>query len=97
MLVSILGREDIEVIKVELPRWLADKFRRYVAERYGLRRGSLSKAVADIIERELETRYSLDSGTIDGIVGLGLLSDYKWVGEDLVEAFRKKRSLPNRC
>ncbi|MBS7611396.1 hypothetical protein KEJ27_04225 [Candidatus Bathyarchaeota archaeon] len=91
-----MEREDIEVIKVELPKWLAEKFWRYVAEKYGFRRGVLSKAMADMIERELETRYSLDSDTIDGIVSLGLSSDYKWNGEDLVEALGRKYSLPDR-
>lgn len=91
-----MGREDIEVIKVELPRWLAEEFRRYVADKYGFRRGALSKAIADIMERELEIGRGLGSGTIDGIVGLGLLSDYDWMDEDLVEALRKKYNLPNR-
>ena len=36
-------RRDVEVIKVELPRDLAKRFRRYVAERYGFRRDALSK------------------------------------------------------
>ncbi len=27
--------------------------------------------------------------TIDSIIGLGLKSDYKWSGEDLIEALRK--------
>ncbi|MEM2894319.1 MAG: hypothetical protein QXD04_07625 [Candidatus Bathyarchaeia archaeon] len=49
-----MGRGDAEVIKVELPRWLAERFQRYAAERYGLRRGPLSKAIADMIERELK-------------------------------------------
>lgn len=92
-----MGRRDIEVIKVELPRWLAERFRRYVAEKYGFRRGSLSKAIADMIERELKSRCDLTSGTVDAIVGLGLLSDYEWSGEDLVEALRRKYSLPDRC
>ncbi|MEM2742134.1 MAG: hypothetical protein QXD95_08325, partial [Nitrososphaeria archaeon] len=69
----------------------------YVAEKYGFRRGSLSKAIADMIERELKSRCDLTSGTVDAIVGLGLLSDYEWSGEDLVEALRRKYSLPDRC
>ncbi|MEM0050123.1 MAG: hypothetical protein QXW39_06290 [Candidatus Bathyarchaeia archaeon] len=93
---SKLGEEDVEVIKVELPKWLAEKFRRYVAEKYGFRRGALSKALADIIERELGTGWSSGSGNVDAIVGLGLLSDYEWWGEDLVEALRRKYSLPDR-
>ena len=36
-----------EVIKVELPKPLAEKFRRYVAERYGLRKGALSVDLAE--------------------------------------------------
>ncbi|MEM1995322.1 MAG: hypothetical protein QXW32_07640 [Nitrososphaerales archaeon] len=92
-----MGGEDNEVVKVELPRWLAERFRRLVAERYGFRRGSLSKAIADMIERELKAECNLSSGTIDAIVGLGLLSDYEWSGEDIVEALRRKYSLPDRC
>ncbi|MEM1986527.1 MAG: hypothetical protein QXQ02_06180 [Halobacteria archaeon] len=91
-----MGREDVEVIKVELPRWLAERFRRHAAEKYGFRKGSLSKAIADMIERELKSEFSLASGTVDAIVGLGLQSDYEWDGEDLVEALRRKYSLPNR-
>lgn len=36
-----MGEEDVKVIKVELPKWLTEKFRRYVAEKYGFRRGAL--------------------------------------------------------
>ena len=32
---------DKEVLKIEISKPLADKFRRWVAERYGMRRGSL--------------------------------------------------------
>lgn len=85
---------DIEVIKVELPRWLAEKFRKYIAERYGLRRGVLSRAIANIIEKELGIKEG--SGTVDEILGLGFSSDYKWEGEDLIEAFRRKYSISNR-
>ncbi|GAB6948299.1 hypothetical protein JCM16161A_24290 [Vulcanisaeta sp. JCM 16161] len=88
------GKRDVEVIKVELPRDLAERFRRYVAERYGLRRGSLSRAVADLIARELAL-YGETSGSIDAIVGLGLQSDYQWSGEDLVEALRRRAHVPN--
>jgi hypothetical protein len=74
-----------EVIKVELPKPLAERFRRYVAERYGLRRGALSAAVADLIERALGAPAGEG---VDAIVGLGLESGYEWRGEDLVEALR---------
>ncbi len=74
-----------EVIKVELPKPLAEKFRKYVAERYGLRKGALSAAVAELIEKALETPFSEE---VDAIVGLGLESEYRWEGEDLVEALR---------
>ncbi|MEM0085027.1 MAG: hypothetical protein QW743_03540 [Candidatus Methanomethylicia archaeon] len=87
---------DVEVIKVELPRWLAERFRRYVAEKYGFRRGSLSKVIADMIERKLKSKCDLASGTVDAIVGLGLPSDYEWSGEDLVKALRRKYSLSDR-
>lgn len=88
-------KRDVEVIKVELPGWLAERFRRYVAERYGLRRGVLSRAIAEMIERELGVVGG--SGTVEGILGLGLSSDYGWMGEDLVEAFRRRYSVPDRC
>jgi len=74
-----------EVIKVELPKPLAEKFRKYVAERYGLRKGALSAAVAELIERALGAPASEG---VDAIVGLGLESGYRWEGEDLVEALR---------
>lgn len=74
-----------EVIKVELPKPLAEKFRRYVAERYGLRKGALSTAVAELIEKALGEPASEG---VDAIVGLGLESAYRWEGEDLVEALR---------
>ncbi|MEM0495320.1 MAG: hypothetical protein QXU72_08685 [Thermofilum sp.] len=86
--------EATEVIKVELPKWLAERFRRYVAEKYGFRRGALSRAVADLIERELGLERASSSATVDGIVGLGLLSDYSWGGEDVAEALRRRWSLP---
>lgn len=90
-----MGRSDFEIIKVEIPKWLAEKFRRYVAEKYGFRKGVLSRAIADMIERELGIRGG--TGAVDAIVGLGLSSDYSWEGEDLVEVFRRRYSLPNRC
>jgi hypothetical protein len=40
-----MRRDDVEVIKVEVPKALAERFRKYVAEKYGLRRGSLTKAI----------------------------------------------------
>lgn len=89
------GKEEVEVIKVELPKWLAEKFRKHVAEKYGLRRGVLSKAIADIIERELGIGEG--PSTVEGIVGLGLSSDYKWEGEDLIEAFRRRYGVSDRC
>jgi len=88
-------RRDVEVIKVELPRDLAERFRRYVAERYGFRRGALSRAVADLIARELEMR-SESSGTVDSIVGIGLQSDFQWDGEDLIEALRRRMDVSDR-
>jgi hypothetical protein len=82
--------EDVEVIKVEVPKALAEKFRRYVAERYGLRRGSITRAIIDLIEEKLSGVEQHTIGTVDSIVGLGLKSDYMWSGEDLVEALRRK-------
>ncbi|RLE58625.1 MAG: hypothetical protein DRJ32_06095 [Thermoprotei archaeon] len=84
------NEKRVEVIKAEVPVWLAEKFRRYVAERYGLRKGAISRAIADLIKRELGITETGESNTIDAIAGLGLLSDYLWKGEDLVEALRRR-------
>ena len=87
---TIKNEKRVEVIKAEVPVWLAEKFRRYVAERYGLRKGAISRAIADLIKRELGITETGESNTIDAIAGLGLLSDYLWKGEDLVEALRRR-------
>ncbi|MGC8983020.1 MAG: hypothetical protein ACP5KA_04625 [Desulfurococcaceae archaeon] len=89
--------KNVEVIKVEIPRDLAEKFRKYVAEKYGFRRGALSKAVADLIERELAFERAQTTEGIGNIIGLGLLSDYEWKGEDIVEALRRRTNVSNRC
>ncbi len=89
-------RRRVEIIKVEIPIWLAEKFRKYVAEKYGLRRGALSRAIIDLIEKELGLNESRENKTINSIVGIGLQSDYVWKGEDLVEALRRRAGLaPN--
>ena len=86
-----MPRRDKEVIKVEVPRELAESFRRHVAQKYGLRRGALSKAIVDLIEKELGRKGESNSDdSVDAIVGLGLESDYQWQGEDLVEALRRR-------
>ena len=88
-------KKDVEVIKVEVPKHLAERFRRYVAEKYGLRRGALSKAIIDILEEKLGlAKQSTDN--VDSIVGLGLESDYIWNGEDLVEALRRRANVSDR-
>ena len=87
-----MAREEVEIIKVGIPKKLAEKFRRYVAEKYGFRRGALSKAIEDLIKKELG--YSTTTDDIDAIIGLGLKSGYKWEGEDLVEALRRKHNVP---
>ena len=89
--------KNVEVIKVEIPRDLAEKFRKYVAEKYGFRRGALSKAVVDLIERELAFERTKTTEGIGSIIGLGLLSDYEWKGEDIVEALRRRTNVSNRC
>jgi len=61
---------------------------------YGFRKGALSKAIIDLIERELDLQSS-SSINIDNLVGLGNLSDYKWEGEDLVEALKKRINVLN--
>jgi len=89
--------KNVEVIKVEIPRDLAERFRKYVAEKYGFRRGALSEAIADLIERELAFKRTQATEGVDSIIGLGLLSDYEWEGEDLVEALRRRANVLNRC
>ena len=89
-------RKKSEVIKVEIPKSLAERFRKYVAEKYGFRRGALSKAIADLIEKELNSSRPQSNNTIDKIVGIGLQSDYKWEGEDLIEALRRRANVSNR-
>jgi hypothetical protein len=78
-----------EVIKVKLPKPLAERFRRYVAGKYGLRKGALPVAVADLIGKALGN--STGEG-VDAIVGLGLESGYAWAGENLAEALRRAGS-----
>jgi len=85
-----MRRDDVEVIKVEVPKALAERFRKYVAEKYGLRRGSLTKAIVDLMEEKLAEARKPTTDTVNHIVGLGLESDYSWSGEDLVEALRKR-------
>jgi hypothetical protein len=87
-----LQEEDFEVIKIKVSKALAEKFRRYVAERYGLKRGSITKAIVDLIEEKLVEVEHFTGGTVDSIVGLGLKSDYIWCGEDLVEVLRRRVS-----
>jgi hypothetical protein len=83
-------KNDVDIIKVEVPKALAEKFRKYVAEKYGLRRGSITKAIVDLIEEKLAEARKPAADTVDRIVGLGLESDHLWNGEDLVEALRKR-------
>ncbi len=47
-----------EVIKVEIPKYIAERFRKYFAENYGFRKSALSKAIIDLIERELDLQSS---------------------------------------
>jgi len=78
---------DKEVLKVEVSKPLAERFRRWVAERYGMRRGSLSRAVEDLIAKAVGEAGGEGP---EAIVGLGLLSDYRWRGEDLGKALRAR-------
>lgn len=82
-----------EVLKIEVSKHLAEKFRQWVAERYGMRRGSLSKAVEDLISRAVGEAAV---GGVDEIIGIGLSSDHEWKGEDICDALRA-RHVPNRC
>jgi hypothetical protein len=84
-----LQEEDFEVIKIKVSKALAEKFRRYVAERYGLKRGSIARAIVDLIEEKLVEVENFTTSTAVSIAGLGLKSDYMWNGEDLVEALKR--------
>ena len=77
-----MREEDFEVIKVEIPKALAEK--------YGLRIGSITRAITDLIEEKLGEVEQPTTSTVDSIIGLGLESDYIWSGEDLVEALRRR-------
>lgn len=72
-------------MKIEISKPIAERFRRWVAERYGMRRGALSKAVEDLIAKAVNES---GVGGVEDIIGIGLLSDYSWRGEDLCEALR---------
>jgi hypothetical protein len=85
-----LQEKDFEVIKIKVSKALAEKFRRYVAEKYGLKRGSITKAIVDLIEKKLGEVEHFTRGTVGSIAGLGLKSNYMWNGEDLVEALRRR-------
>ena len=89
LLVSRNGRR-IKAIKAKVPVWLARRSHRYVAERYRLRKRAISRATINLIKKELGIIKSREPDTVDAIVGLELLSNHLWEGEDLVEALRKK-------
>ncbi|BAJ50162.1 hypothetical protein CSUB_C0301 [Candidatus Caldarchaeum subterraneum] len=78
---------DKEVLKIEISRHIAEKFRRWVAERYGMKRGALSRAVEDLIAKTIGEN---GHGGVEAIVCVGLLSGYIWRGEDLCEALPAK-------
>jgi len=82
-----------EVLKVEISKPLAEKFRQWVAERYGMRRGALSKAVEDLISRALGEPVG---GGVEDIIGIGLSSDYEWRGEDICDALRARNVFNRR-
>lgn len=82
-------------MKIEISKPIAEKFRRWVAERYGMRRGALSKAVEDLIAKAVN-EPELGVGGVEDIIGIGLLSNYSWRGEDLGEALRA-RHVSDRC
>jgi bifunctional DNA-binding transcriptional regulator/antitoxin component of YhaV-PrlF toxin-antitoxin module len=69
--------------KIKVPKALAEK--------YGLERGSTTKAIVDLIEEKLAEARKLATDTVDHIVGLGLKSNHPWNGEDLVEALTRAR------
>ena len=64
----------------------------------GLGEALSSKAIIDLIEKELGLKNPHpELSTVDSIVGLGLRSDYRWEGEDLVEALRRRAGIvPDR-
>ncbi len=43
------------------------------------------------------TGLRMKGETVDEIVGLGFQSDYKWEGEDLIDALRRRVNVLNRC
>ena len=87
--------EDVDVVKVEVPKILAEKFCKYAAEKYGLKRDPITKAIVDLIEKGLAEAGGSTASTVDPIVGLGLKSDYSWNGEDLTEALRRRGHVSN--
>ena len=65
-----------------MPYWrvlVMGRFLRYVAERYGLRRGTLPRA----------SPYGEGGVGMGAIAGLSFQSDYRRDGEDAIEALRK--------
>ena len=70
------------------PKALVDKFRRYVAEKWGVRMGSNGKAIRDRNMEEISRSSHVASERVDSIVGLGLQSDFGWRGEDLSYALK---------
>jgi len=79
----LMRRKDADVIKIKVLKALAEK--------YGLRRGSLTKDIADLIEEKLAEAKKPATDTVDHTVGLGLESNHPWNGEDLVEALTRAR------
>ena len=57
-----------EAIKVELPKGLAERFRRKAMERYGYRKGAVKKALEALIRDFVGTRSNVDWSSLRGVL-----------------------------
>ena len=72
---------EYEILKVQIPKDLAEKFRKWVALKYGFKKGALSKAIEDLIRKELENEIiDFDLRKL-----VGLLKEEKIRNKDLAE------------
>jgi hypothetical protein len=78
-----MRRKDADVIKIKVLKALAEK--------YGPRRGPLTKAIVDLMEEKLAEAKKPATDTVDHIVGLGFESNHPCNGEDFVEPSSRPR------
>lgn len=62
-----------EIIKAEVPRALAEKFRRRAMEVYGYKKGAVKAALEDLLKRFVASR-EVDWGRLKGVVKSDLTS-----------------------